>query len=172
MYGHFSKLSLAAWVLCAVARLAPAAESAGSPDSLVAAVAQAGMAEVAAARLAVDASGSNAVKELAYRLIQDHERMRADLELIAQKRGIDLPAALDPEHAARLQALKEASAQDFDARYLAQTILAHAKLADLLRENLLNPDSGLAVFSSYNLPRVMGHKRVAEDLTLPVGKVR
>ena len=46
----------------------------------------------------------------------------------------------------------------------AQVALDNAKTADLLQSNLLNPDAALAVFSSYNLPKVREHQRLAEEL--------
>jgi hypothetical protein len=35
---------------------------------------------------------------------------------------------------------------------------------EVLQSNLLNSDAELAIFSSYNLPRLKGHMLVAEEL--------
>ncbi len=164
MYLFTQEVAVAAILLGSGAGSALAADATAAQISFVNAAAQSGLMEVAAAKLAVSASRNAAVKEFAYRIIYDCEKMNADLAEAARKSGVDVPAELDATHAGILQSLKDASPQEFDAKYLAQTMLDHAQTAELLRSNLLNPDFELAVFSSYNFPRLLGHKHLAEEL--------
>lgn len=146
-----------------VAGCALAAEP-SAKSAFINTVAQSGMMEVEAARVAARASRSTAVKEFAYRLIYDHESMNADLARIASKAGVRVPAAPDAEHAGILRSLQDSPPLTFDTAYFTQVIRDHARVVELLQSNLLNPDTELAVFSSYNLPRLRAHQRLAEEL--------
>jgi putative membrane protein len=138
--------------------------------SFINTAAQAGLMEVEAAWRVVGNSKNVAVKEFAYRIIYDYDRINSELARIAEKRGVSFPAGLDAEHSKNLQLIREATPQTLDATYLAAMIVERGKLVELLQSNLLNPDAELAVFSSYNLPRVREHKRVAEDLNAGLPK--
>lgn len=132
--------------------------------SFINTAAQAGLMEVEAAWRAVTNTRNLAVKEFAYRIIYDYDRINSDLGRIAEKRGVPVASGLDADHAKNLQMLKQADPQNFDATYLETMILERGKLVELLQSNLLNPDTELAVFSSYNLARIKEHKRYAEEL--------
>ncbi len=122
------------------------------------------MTEVEAAKVALATSGNAAVKEFAYRVIHDYERIQADLAGIAGKRSIEFPVGLDTERATMLQSLRDTPPLAFDAAYFTYVVLDQGKTVQLLQDNLLNPDADVAIFSSYNLPRISGHRRVAEEL--------
>jgi putative membrane protein len=141
-----------------------AAYPAEAQNSFINSAAQAGMLEVEAAKVAVSASRNVAVREFAYRIIYDYEKMNSDLSVIAGKRGISVPAGLDAEHAKILQSLRDTPPQSFDSWYFTTMVVVRGKMVELLQSNLLNPDSELTVFSSYNLPRVKEHKRLGEEL--------
>ncbi len=110
------------------------------------------------------------MKEYAYRVISDYERMQADLAGIAGKRSIAFPAELDTERARMLQSLRDTPPPAFDAAYFTYVVLDQGRTVQLLQDNLLNPDVELAIFSSYNLPRISGHRRVAEELQATLAK--
>jgi putative membrane protein len=126
--------------------------------------AQTGRMAVEAARVALVSTKNPAVTEYAYRIIHHHEKMNADLATIADKRGNSLPAELDVQHARALQALRDTPSGKFDIAYLASMAAEHARVEEWLQSNLLNADTEVAVFSSYNLPMVKEHKRLAEEL--------
>jgi putative membrane protein len=159
-------------VVAGVGQSAIAAEPAPTAPqvSFLTAAAQAGMLEIEAARTALAVSGRTSVKEYAYRLIYDYEKMNADVAAIAQKLGISLPTALDAQHAAVLQSLRDTPAQAFDMAYVTQVIQDHEKAAGLLHSNLLNSSTELAVFASYNLPGTRARKVLAEELKAALAK--
>jgi putative membrane protein len=156
----------ALWVAAAAGRFVMAAETASTAPHapFLAAAAQSGMMQVEAARTAVATSGNTAVKEFAYRLIHDYEKMNADLAAIAQKLGISLPAELDAQHAAVFESLRATPAQSFDVKYLTQVMEDQENSASLLQSNLLNSNTELAVYSSYNLPGTRARKALAWEL--------
>jgi putative membrane protein len=126
--------------------------------------AQAGKLAIEAATVALHSTNHPIVKEFAYRMIYDYETMNADLARIAGKRGISVPTGLDVAHSKALQALRDTPSTTFDTAYLESMALQHAKTTELLLSNLRNADTELAVFSSYNLPKVREHKRLAGEL--------
>lgn len=157
-------IALANIVLAPGSGAAFAAEPAPTQASFINTAAQAGLMGVEAARLAIGVTKNAAVKEYAYGVIHDHEQMNEQLLRIATKRGIAIPSGLDPEHAGALQSLRDAPPQQFDAMYFTLVALEHEKTVELLQSNLLNADTELAVFSSYNLPRERAHGRLAGEL--------
>lgn len=157
-------IALAIFSLCAgMPGFAPAAGLADA-QNLVTAAAQTGMMQAEAAKLALRASTRNAIKEYAFRVIADQLRMSDELATLSRKRQLSLPSALNAEQEKVLQSLRDTPAGSFDAAYLAQAVAHYSAMAGLLQSNLLNVDSELAVFASYNLPRVTGHQQVAEQL--------
>jgi putative membrane protein len=165
-------LAMATFLGVSVSAQALAAESAASPGSFINAAAQAGLMGLESARLAIGISKNAAVKEYAYAMLQDHERMNEELARIAEKRGVAMPPALDARRDAALKSLRNAPVQAFDGQYLAQVVAEHDGTVELLQANLLNADAEVAVFASYNLPREKEHGRRAAELKagLPASK--
>jgi len=147
-----------------VAGPAIAARPGATRSEFISAAARSGMMGMEASRLAIEVTKNAAVREFAYGMLHDHERMTEDLTRISAKRGIDMPAALDADRASALQALRDAPPQAFDAMYSGQMASEHGMMVELLQSNLLHDDVELAVFSSYNLPREREHRRQAAQL--------
>lgn len=135
-----------------------------SPATFLGSAAQSGMLIAEAAKAALDLSSNPAVHDLAYRLAYDYRRINADLARIA--RNNDLPAAevLDAGPAGVLASLRASGPGEFDAAYAAQMASESTRLAQMFQSNLLNPNTGILYFSSYNLPVVREHARLANEL--------
>lgn len=171
--------SILLWLIALVgltqgARAVSAEPLAGAPDpvSFVTTVAQSGMLNLEAARLALRASANGQVRNLAQRMIDDQSRMDDQLAEVGRKRNVPLPTQLELQHADTLNSLKAALGQDFDTLYAQILLKERAALADLLLDNLLHPDTEIAVFSSYNLSLIQYHRRLAAQLnpSLPLTK--
>jgi len=153
-------------LLCGAA-LAAAPAEVGPPmesQQFVQAVAQAGMTEVEAARIALEISKNDAVRGFAQKMITDHQAANEQLAAIARSKSIQVPAQLDAEHAKTLQGLRSKSARQFDAAYADQMVRDHAKVIALFEPNVANPDSALAAFVARTLPILQDHKRMADNL--------
>ena len=87
--------------------------------------AQTGLTEVAAARIATERSWSNDVKAFAKTMNTDHTANNKDLAVLAERKGVTLPAALDDLHRKTLSDLQAADAKQFDVAYAADMAQGH-----------------------------------------------
>jgi putative membrane protein len=170
MFARFKAGPIAAGVLVALAwgALHAAAPTVVAPPmeprEFVAAAAQAGMTEVEAAKLAMNASKTDAVKTFADRMLTDHQMANQELATLAKKKGIPVPMELDAEHAKVLKALRAKSAKDFDDAYAAQMVEDHQNVIKLFEPNVANPDGELGAFIAKTLPVLKQHLQLSENL--------
>jgi putative membrane protein len=147
---------------------APAAQSADappeSPATFLSSATQSGMLFAESAKLALDSSRNPAVHELAQRLAYDYRRINDDLGRIARSNVVPAPDGMDQGHASMLASLRASNPAGFDAAYVAQMAAESTKLVQLFQANLLNPNAEILYFSSYNLPVVREHARLANEL--------
>lgn len=153
-------ITLLGMLLCVAAVAAPPTE----PATFVQAATQAGLLEVASARVAMNASTNPDVKDFADRMITDHEKANAELAVIAKLKSLTVPTEVDGGQAKALKELREKSAQEFDAAYVAQAVRDHARALELFQANVRNKDAELAAFAAKTLPLLEEHKRMADAL--------
>ncbi len=134
------------------------------PGTFLISAAQSGALVAEAAQAALDLSRNPAVHELAHRLAYDYRRINADLARITRSNALPPVEDLDENHARILASLRASSPAEFDAAFAAQMAVESAKLVQLFRSNLLNPNSAILYFASYNLPVVREHARLANEL--------
>ena len=91
-----------------------------------------GMAEVEFGKLAEQKGQSDAVKEFARRMVEDHGKANERLIGLAKEDGIAVPDKLDQEHKAMRDRLNAASGAEFDLAYVAGQVVDHQKTAQLL----------------------------------------
>jgi putative membrane protein len=86
------------------------------------------------------------------------------------------PTALDNDHSAKLDELRNASLQDFDDKYIDQQTAAHSAALDLHKDYANNgKDAALQAFAAKTAPAVDAHlvavkaldKSPADDVTKP-----
>jgi putative membrane protein len=107
---------------------------------------QSNLAEIAAGKLA-QSKGSAEVKDLGAMLVADHTKLDAALRKVAAAAQVSLPAAPNAEQKAMQAKLAKASADEFDAMFVAGQIAGHAK-AMALGEKELKSGSDAAVVKS------------------------
>lgn len=141
-------------------------EPAAGPDqpAFVNSFMQAGMLEIEASKMAVNASTNATVKAFAEQMIMDHQKAGAELAAIAARKGIVLPEKLDQEHAQVMQSLRDKLLKEFDAAYVAQMIRDHAEMVKLFELNMDIADSDLAAFIAKTLPVLREHEQLTGDL--------
>ncbi|MFC0103648.1 DUF4142 domain-containing protein [Sphingopyxis terrae] len=98
--------------------------------------------EIDAARIALERTRSNAIRDFANRMIRDHGSAADKLEAAvkAHGNGVTFRPRLSAQDEADLAALREA--RDFDGLYLDQQRRAHEKALALLRGYANGKDSG------------------------------
>src|SRR3954447_1133565 len=155
---------IAATAAFAAVALAPSA-SASVDDHLFAVNAtRANLAEVAAARLALDKSDDAAVRAYARKMIADHTAAQKKLAAIAKATRTTLPkqpSKLQQAEAARLSRL---SGDAFDSAYLRRQVSAHRKaLSTMLLELDTGTVTALRNYAAATAPVVRMHLRMAKE---------
>jgi len=127
--------------------------------------AQGGMAEVHLAQLAQQKASSNAVKQYANMLEEDHTKANNELRQVAQQKGVDLPADLDPKHQAEMQRLQGLSGDQFDRAYIKMMVQDHKKdVKEFQRQSERGMDSDVKAFASKTLPTLQKHLTEVQQL--------
>jgi len=125
-----------------------------------------GMAEVEMARMALTRASSDAVKQYAQKMIDDHTPANAELMQIASSKGITLPTAPDAKMRAMMAKLQNLSGAAFDRAYVMHAgHKDHQKMEKLFRdESMKGRDADLKAFAAKTLPVVQMHLQMARDL--------
>jgi putative membrane protein len=126
--------------------------------------AQAGMAEVELGKLAQRRGTDPAVKEFAGQMVKDHEKANAELRALAEKKKLDVPTALDGEHATVMHRLSAKPASEFDSEYSKQMVKAHDAAVTLFSDAAALRDKDLAAFAKATLPTLRNHQQMAATL--------
>lgn len=86
-----------------------------------------GKMEVELGRMAARKGRNPAVRNFGRRMVTDHTRSGNKLKVIARKKGITLPAVLDPMHNEGMTRLAGLSGADFDRAYMEMMVSDHEK---------------------------------------------
>ena len=129
---------LAVPVLSGSPALDPAALAAPavSTQSFVQTVAMSDMYEVQSGKLAADQAGSAKVKSFGQKMVDGHTKTTNELTQLIKDENItagDVPTALDRDHQAKLDKLKDLSGDAFDRAYIPMQVSAHEKAVDLFQ---------------------------------------
>jgi putative membrane protein len=174
-------LAVIATVLAVGARAqtpAPAPAAMGSSSlskadqRIVTDMAQANMAEVALAKVAQSKSQSDQVKQFAQQMIDDHGKALADVQQLAQSKGVTLPAAPTRAQQAEADKLAKTSAAKFDSAYLKQAgVVDHQKVHTMLQKVASKAkDADVKALGAKMMPTVDQHLARAQQLAGGSGK--
>jgi putative membrane protein len=160
------RLVLAAALLVA-SGAASAAPSAADTDFVMKA-GQAGMAEIAAGRMAEKQGQSAATKAFGKRMVTDHTKAADELKRAAEKSGAKMPTAMSDEHKRAGEKLAGLRGDAFDKAYAEQMVKDHEDAVALFeKESTSGSDSDLRTFAGKTLPTLQEHLRMAK--ALPAG---
>jgi predicted outer membrane protein/sporulation protein YlmC with PRC-barrel domain len=120
--------------------------------------------EIQAAQIALQKSGSDQVKQLAQRIMDDHEKAGDQLEQIVQDLGTQAPTELDQEHQQQIQALQDAPEDQFNEVYVPGQIRAHEETIQLFQKQAeQGQDQQLKQFAQETLPALEDHLEMAQS---------
>ena len=91
----------------------------------------------AESRLALERTRGPQVRAFARRMLDEHGKTQAELKAAARGSGALIPTALDPDHQARLKALRGKSGADFDKTYIADQDENHSNALTLYADYML-----------------------------------
>lgn len=162
---HQISILAAALIAAGVASAAFAADS--TPDFLHTA-AVANRFEIDSSKIALDKSSSDAVKEFARQMVDDHTATAGKMKDAISKAGLDpkmVPDDLDDSHQKLLDKLKKADAKDFDKEYLDAQADAHKDAVDLFDSYAKDgANAAIKEFAANTLPTLQEHKDHADSL--------
>ena len=125
-----------------------------------------GMAEVAMARVAVERASSDAVRDYARKMIEDHTRANEELMQLASSKGVTLPSAPNVKQQQMLARLGAMSGAAFDREYVRQAgVKSHEKMLKLVQsQSRKGRDADARAFAAKMVPAVQMHLDMARQL--------
>lgn len=141
-----------------------------SPQEFVTKAGMDGTTEVQLGQLAAKQAQSSDVKLFAQQMTTDHGKTNAELSALAQRKGLSVPAALDPEHQNMVKMLGSKSGAAFDTSYANEMVVAHDKAIALFTQAGRSNDADLSAFAKKTLPTLKMHKQMAQKLAAESGK--
>ncbi len=139
---------------------------AGSPDkAFYLKAAAGGLEEVQGGKLAQEKGGSDAVKSMGAKVVEDHTAANEKLASIAASKHIKLPKTPDAKQRAMLKKLQTKSGAAFDAAYIKEEIADHKATAALMqREATSGKDAEAKAFAAETLPVVKEHLSMLQKM--------
>lgn len=129
---------------------------------------QIGMAEVAAANVALDKAASPKVKDYAKMMAGDHMKNNAELKGLAE-RGYVKVGQLDDKNTDKIETLEKASGADFDRAYMADMVQGHRAAIDLFQGATKDvQDAELKAYVNRTLPTLQKHLTAAQQIAKDV----
>lgn len=133
-----------------------------------------GMAEIEMARLALQKSSNESVKQYAQKMIDDHTAAGEELRRIASMKGVMLPTQPDARQMAMMAKMQRLSGADFDMEYVKGAgVKAHQDMEKLyMKESMSGKDMDAKTFASKTLPTVRMHLQMARDMMMSMKGMR
>lgn len=134
--------------------------------------AEAGLAEVEAARLGIDKGVNTQVKGFAQQMSDDHTRLHAQLRTLATSKGVRLPIEPSLGQRAKIKLLSAADGGSFDRKYAGSFgVKAHEDALRLFQKAANNAaDPQVKDFALKAVPQLQHHLEMALELKGVVDK--
>lgn len=128
--------------------------------------AAAGKSVVKIAELGVKKSSHSDVKALAESLVTDHTAAHKELLALAEKKGVEISAVIDPKSAETFQELeKKETGAEFDKAFLSEVVSSHKKCVENFEESSKEAkDAELKMWVDKTLPVLKAHHAKALEL--------
>lgn len=139
--------------------LAPGASPQPTGDNaFMTEAARGAIAEVELGRLAATKAANGEVKRFANMMVKDHSAANAELKDLASKKGVTLPAQMDPANQAKVEELRGKVGAEFDRSYIEAMVDAHEKdVAEFERQSVSASDPDVKAFAAKTLPVLKKH---------------
>ena len=145
---------------------APPPPPLASNDAMfVTGIAQANLAEISEAQLALQTSKSKRIMQYAQQMVTDHTKLNDQLAPIAQAHGVTLPTTPDDAQQQQLSALQGLHGYAFNHAYVADQIQGHeAALQIAQTEASGGTDPALKQYAETGVPIIQSHLQMAQAL--------
>jgi putative membrane protein len=132
--------------------------------------AKGGMAEVELAKIAQERASSPEVKQFAQRMEQDHSKANEQLRMLAQSKGVTMPAGPKATENHEASKLSKLQGPDFDRAYMDHMVKDHEKDVkefNKMAKNAKDPD--VKAFAQQTAPTLEEHLQLAQNTDAAVG---
>src|SRR5580698_2823903 len=152
--------------LCCIPALAKDEKAAALTDQqFLDLAAQTDMLEAHLGQMAANQASGQAVKDYAQMLVTDHTADYKQLQALAAKDGLNVPAGLDAEHDKMIAPFEKLNGAAFDTRYEHTMIEGHTKaLAIYNKESTDAQNTDVRSYAGETLPTLQKHLDGAKDL--------
>lgn len=125
-----------------------------------------GIKEVELSRIAAERASTDAIKQFAQRMVDDHTKANQELMQLASSKGVTLPSTPDARLQAMITRLGQLTGREFDRTYMKLAgVNEHRKVVRLLQRVSVNAsDADLRAFAARTLPIVQEHLSMAESI--------
>lgn len=130
--------------------------------------AKGGVAEIEMARVALQKSSNDAVKQYAQKMIDDHTMAGEELKQLASTKGVALPVQPDAKLMAMMAKMRNLSGMDFDTMYVKEYgVKAHQEMEKLfMKESMSSKHMEAKAFAAKTLPVVRMHLQMARQMMM------
>jgi putative membrane protein len=136
----------------------------GADSGFVHDAALGGMTEVKLSQLALSNGDSQAVKDFAQKMVDDHGKANDELAGIASGKGMTPPATLDATHQKLVDKFGAMKGAAFDKAYWKQMSTDHKKTVALFqKEAKSGQDADIKGFAAKTLPTIQMHLKMVQD---------
>ena len=157
-------------VFMSAALLAPSAFAKMDSNKFAREAADGGKIEVELGTLANRNAASADVKAFAQRMFDDHGKANTELEEIAAKKGVSLPAAMSKKNQKLRDKLAKLNGAKFDKAYMKDMVKDHEDDVKLFKKQAKEgTDPDIKAFAAKTLPTLESHLEMAKTT---YGKVK
>lgn len=127
--------------------------------------AKGGMSEIEMARMALQKSNNDSVKQFAQKMIDDHTMAGTELMQLASMKGVTLPMAGDAKMMAMMAKMQRLSTMEFDMMYIKMAgVKDHQDMEKLfMKESMSGKDMETKAWAAKTLPTVRMHLQMARE---------
>lgn len=127
--------------------------------------AQTDMLEAHLGQMAANQASSDDVKNYAQMLVSDHTSDYTQLQAMAAKDNLTVPAGLDDEHNKMIDPFNKLNGKAFDQKYIHEMIEGHTKaIAAYTKESSDATNGDVKSYAAATLPTLQKHLDGAKDL--------
>jgi putative membrane protein len=124
-----------------------------------------GMLEVEAGRVVAQQGSNAAVRQLAERLVRDHETANAELKALAAAKNVQIPGEMSGQDRAMVDKLRKMQGNELDRAYVEQVGRAHHRkdIQEFERAARESNDADVRTFAQKQLPILREHYEMAQQ---------
>lgn len=120
--------------------------------------------EIQASQDAASRASTSEVKKIANMMVKAHTKMGSEMEMLAGKKGVTLPADMPNEKMNDLENLRNKSGIDYDKDYLDKMKDAHDQVLRKLENMAENTeDAEVRDFANKSIPEIRSHRDMIES---------